>query len=291
MKYIIPLFAALFLISCENHKERAEQLEQKVDSLQSVTIQRDSVIEVFREDFSAIQASLDSIRRLERMMPGSGESESRLSGNQRNQIINDIETINTLLEENEELIASMKRRLGASNVQSDKLQSMIEEMETQSKELQQKLQQRDTEVGELTQMVKEQRQNIDLLQQQITEATEFSAMQADSLKMRTTALNRAYYTVAPLKELRDEGIVEREGGILGIGSTPTMRSDFVHENFTPVDIRELEFIPLESRKADLISVHPNESYHISGNNQADTLYIEDPELFWAASKFLVVAVK
>jgi chromosome segregation ATPase len=195
MKYFILFFAVLFLISCQNHKQQAEQLEQKVDSLQAVTAQRDSTIEVFREDFSAIQASLDSIRRLERMMPESGESESRLSGNQRNQIINDIETINSLLEENEELIASMKRRLSTSNVQSTKLQAMIEEMEEQSKELQQSLQARDTEVGELSQLVKEQRENIDMLQQQVTEATEYSALQMDTLNMRTTALNRAYYTV------------------------------------------------------------------------------------------------
>jgi hypothetical protein len=94
-----------------------------------------------------------------------------------------------------------------------------------------------------------------------------------------------------ISELKDEGIVERQGGILGIGSTPVLRSDFAREHFTPVDIREIEYIPLESKKAELISVHPDESYHISGDNQADTLFIEDPNLFWTATKFLVVAVK
>ncbi len=291
MKYFILFFTVLFFVSCHNYKKQAEQLEQKVDSLKSVTAQRDSTIEIFREDFSAIQASLDSIRRLERMLPESGESESRLSGNQRNQIISDIGAINSLLEENQEIIASMKRRLSASNVQSSKLQSMIEDMEDQSKELQQSIKQRDTEVGKLSQMVQEQRENIELLQKQITEATEFSTLQADSLKMRVTALNQAYYTIGSISELKDEGIVERQGGILGIGSTPMLRSDFARENFTPVDIRDVDFIPLESKKAELISVHPDESYHISGNNQADTLFIEDPNLFWTATKYLVVAVK
>lgn len=291
MKYFILFFAVLFLISCQNYKRQTEQLEQKVDSLQAVTAQRDSTIEIFREDFSAIQASLDSIRRLERMMPESGESERRLSGNQRSQIISDIETINSLLEENQQIISSMKQRLSTSNVQSSKLQAMIDEMEEQSKELQQRLQERDTEVGELSQMVKEQRENIDMLQRQITEATEYSALQMDTLNMRTTALNRAYYTIGSISELKDEGIVERQGGILGIGSTPVLRSDFAQEHFTPVDIREIEYIPLESKKAELISVHPDESYSIIGNDQADTLHIEDPDLFWTATKFLVVAVK
>ncbi len=291
MKYFTLLVAVLFFASCENYKQQNEQLAQKVDSLQAVAAQRESTIEEFQQDFSAIQTSLDSIRRLERMMPESGEAESRLSGNQREQIIDDIATINSLLEENEQLIATMKQRLGSSSVQSKRLQEMIADLEEQSKELQQSLQQRDTEVGELNQLVQEQRENIDVLQQQITEATEFSTIQADSLMMRTTALNRAYYTVAPLKELKEEGIVERQGGILGIGSTPTMRSDFSQEHFTPVDIRDIEYIPLESRKAELISVHPDESYTITGDNQADTLHIQDPELFWAASKYLVVAVK
>jgi hypothetical protein len=291
MKYLLLIFVVLLIVSCQNYKKQSEQLEQKVDSLQAVNAQRDATIELFREDFSAIQASLDSIRRLERMMPQSGESESRLSGNQRSQIINDIATINSLLKENEELIASMKQRLGQSNVQSKKLQSMITELETQSEELQQKLQQRDTEVGELSQLVNEQRENIDILQQQITEATEYSTLQTDTLKMRTTALNRAYYTVGSISELKEEGIVERQGGILGIGSTPVLRRDFAQDHFTPVDIRDIEYIPLESKKAELISVHPSESYTISGNNQADTLFIEDPNLFWTASKYLVVAIK
>ena len=291
MKYILLFFATLVIASCQNHKQQAEQLAQKVDSLQAVTAQKDSTIEVFREDFFAIQASLDSIRRSERMMPGSGESERRLSGNQRSQIINDIESINALLEENQNLIASMKRQLNTSSVQSNKLQAMIDELEEQSKELQQNLQQRDTEIGELSQLVNEQRENIDILQKQIAEATEYSALQTDTLKMRTTALNRAYYTIGSISELREEGIVERQGGILGIGSTPVLRSDFAREHFTPVDIRQVEFIPLESKRAELISVHPNQSYNISGDNRADTLFIEDPELFWTATRFLVVAVR
>jgi competence protein ComGC len=39
MKYILLIFAVLLMVACQNYKKQAEQLEQKVDSLQSVTAQ------------------------------------------------------------------------------------------------------------------------------------------------------------------------------------------------------------------------------------------------------------
>lgn len=168
---------------------------------------------------------------------------------------------------------------------------MVNDLEEQSTNLQQQLQQRDTEVNEFAEQVNEQRENIELLQRQLNEATEYSTLQSDTLKMRTTSLNRAYYTVGSISELRDIGIVERQGGILGIGSTPIISRDFNQEQFEEVDIRNLEYLPINARRAELISVHPSESYHFSGDNQADTLFIDDPMLFWTASRYLVVAVR
>jgi hypothetical protein len=43
-----------------------------------------------------------------------------------------------------------------------------------------------------------------------------------------------------------------------------------------------------AKKAKLITVHPVESYHISGKKSADTLFIDNSADFWKASKYLVV---
>jgi peptidoglycan hydrolase CwlO-like protein len=290
MKYLLIFTAILIFSSCRNYKREAERLEMSVDSLRNVTAQKDSTIENFINDFAEIQANLDSIKKMERLMPESGETERNLTTSQRNQILNDIGTINNLLAENQQMIANMKRQLSNSNVQSGKLQKMVADLEEQTNSLQKSLQDRDTEISTLAQQVQEQNDNISMLQQQLDELTAYNTLQSDTLRMRTIALNTGYYAIGTVNELRDEGIIERQGGILGIGSTPVLRRDIAPEPFEEVDIRELEFIPLNARRANVVSVHPPDSYHIGGE-QADTLYIEDPERFWSASRYLVVAIR
>jgi peptidoglycan hydrolase CwlO-like protein len=290
MKYLIILAAILVFSSCRNYKKETERLETKVDSLRNVTVQKDSTIENFVNDFAEIQANLDSIKKMERLMPETGEEERNLTTSQRNRILNDIGSINNLLAENEKMIASMKQQLSNSNVKSGRLQKMVADLEEQSRGLQESLQNKDTEIGTLSQQVQEQTENIGLLKQQLDEMTAYNTLQSDTLKMRTTALNTAYYAIGTVSELRDEGIIERQGGILGIGSTPVVRRDIAPEPFEEVDIRQLEYLPLNAKKANVVSVHPPDSYHIAGE-QADTLYIEDPERFWSASRYLVVAIR
>jgi DNA repair exonuclease SbcCD ATPase subunit len=290
MKYLIIFAAILVFSSCRNYKKETERLETKVDSLRNVTVQKDSTIENFVSDFAEIQANLDSIKMMERLMPETGEEERNLTTSQRNRILNDIGAINNLLAENEKMIASMKQQLNNSNVKSGKLQKMVADLEEQSRSLQQSLQDRDTEISTLSQQVQEQTENINILKQELDEMSAYSSLQLDTLKMRTTALNTAYYAIGTFSELRDEGIIERQGGILGIGSTPVLRQDIAPETFEEVDIRQLEYLPLNAKKANVVSVHPPDSYHIAGE-QADTLYIEDPERFWSASRYLVVAIR
>ena len=159
-----------------------------------------------------------------------------------------------------------------------------------TKDLQTKVSEKDTEIASLNEDIQQKSENINMLNEQITQMEDLSAQQLDSLKRLDINLNKGYYVVGSVNELKDEGIVEREGGILGIGSTPVVSHTFTRDDFNEVDIRDFNYLPLNSRKADVISVHPAESYHITGEN-ADTLVVDNPGEFWSASKYLVVAVK
>jgi hypothetical protein len=73
-----------------------------------------------------------------------------------------------------------------------------------------------------------------------------------------------------------------------MGRTLKIRKDFNREYFTEGDLRGLTYIPLHTKKARIISVHPQGSFRISGEKTADTLFIEDSSEFWKASKYLLV---
>lgn len=219
------------------------------------------------------------------------EPEQRISDNRKQRILADISAINNLLQKNRDLISNLRRRLNNASMQSGKLESMVNDLEKVTQNLEENIKEKDAEIASLNQRVQEQSEDITELTEQIETMEQATARQLDSLKLKEAELNKAFYIRGTVSDLKDMNVVEREGGILGIGSTPVVKEDFAKEMFTQVDIREFDYLPLDSRKADVISVHPQESYHISGENSADTLFVEDVEEFWSASKYLVVVTK
>lgn len=219
------------------------------------------------------------------------EPEQKISDNRKERILADISAINNLLKENRELISNLRRRMNNASMQSGKLESMVNNLEELTQNLEKNIKQKDTEIASLNERVQEQSEDISLLTEQIETMEKTSARQLDSLRLKEAELNKAFYITGSVSNLKDMNVVEREGGILGIGSTPVVREDFAREMFTRVDTREFNYLPIDSRKADVISVHPEGSYHISGENQADTLFVDDSEEFWSASKYLVVVTK
>lgn len=290
MKYTALILVVMVLFSCHNYKKDTERLQAKVDSLKTLTVQKDSTIETFFNDFGEIQANLDSIKKLETLIDVSSSGEVYKS-NQKEKILADISTLNGLLKDNNEMIANLKHRLHNSTLKSGKLESMVNDLEQQSNSLQENLKEKDAQIAELNERIEQQNENIGTLNDQIAEISVKSELQLDSLKMQKDALNKAYYTVGSVSELKDEGIVEREGGILGIGSVPVMSDKFTQEYFTRVDKSNFDYLPLPSRKAKVVSVHPIDSYHLSGDEASDTLYVDKPDEFWSASKYLVVVTK
>ena len=58
--------------------------------------------------------------------------------------------------------------------------------------------------------------------------------------------------------------------------------------FVKVDIRTTTKIPLYSKKARILTSHPDKSYELKDENGNKTLYIKDYKQFWSISKYLVV---
>jgi len=290
MKYAALILVVTVFFSCHNYKKDTERLQTKVDSLKTLTVQKDSTIKAFFSDFSEIQANLDSIKKMETLLDVSG-SEPVLKTNQKEKILADISTLNGLLKDNNEMIASLKHRLHNSTLKSGKLESMVNELEQRSKNLQESLNEKDMQIADLNETVQKQYESIGKLNDQIAEIEVKSSLQLDTMRKQKEMLNKAFYTVGSVHELKDEGIVEREGGILGIGSVPVMTNTFTQDYFTRVDKSNFEYLPLQSRKAEVVSVHPIDSYHLSGNESRDTLYVDKPDKFWSASNYLVIATK
>ncbi|MCA1758280.1 MAG: hypothetical protein LC658_00785, partial [Bacteroidales bacterium] len=226
MKTILVCLFAIILVSCHNYKKDTERLEVVVDSLKTETQEKDSTIEVFLNDFSEIQANLDSIKKMEMLLTGADEAERVMKDSDKEKILSDIATINGLLRDNQELIASIRNRLNNTNLKTGRLEEMVNKLEMQSKTLEENLKVKDMEIARLGEQVEGKNMDISQLELKIDQMTTFRSQLRDSLQMQEAELNKAFFTVGSISELKDNGIVEREGGILGIGSTPVIKKDF-----------------------------------------------------------------
>jgi len=100
-------------------------------------------------------------------------------------------------------------------------------------------------------------------------------------------LNMAWYCVGTAKELRENGVLTKEGGVIGIGKVDKLNTAALNKDwFKRVDVTETTEIPIMAKKAKLVTTHPAGSYAMEGN--VDKLKITDATAFWSMSKYLVI---
>mgnify|MGYP000681131128 CR=1 FL=1 len=287
-KLMVLILGITILGACHNYKKDAQRLTVEKDSLEQIATYRDSTIASFLDDFSEIQANLDSIKEIEKIVSVQSGSNRELSASQKQIIIEDIATLHELLEKNKELTATLQRKLRNSNVKNAQLEKTIAGLEIMVRNLEAQVQEKDIVIADLTNDVKKLNVNITELNQKIEEAEKQSQQKTLTIETQTAELNKAFYAFGTMKELRDNGIIEKSGGVIGIGKTPVMKKDFNRDYFTEIDIREFDYLRLMSKKAKLITTHPEGSFHFTGQKSADTLFIDNSSEFWKVSKYLVV---
>jgi hypothetical protein len=289
MKKLVFFIAGIVVLSaCHNYKKDAQNLMLVKDSLEQVTAFRDSSIASFLNDFSEIQANLDSIKQIEKIVSVQSGSNRELNASQKQLIIEDIAMLHQLLQKNKELTASLQKKLKNANFKISDLEQTISGLELLVKNLEAQANEQDIVIADLTNEVKKLNVDITQLNQRIQVVESESQQKSETIETQTVALNKAYYAFGTLKELKDNDIIEKSGGVIGIGKTPVMKKDFNKDYFTEIDIRNFDYLRLMAKKAKLITVHPEGSFHFTGKKLSDTLFIDNSAEFWKASKYLVV---
>ena len=288
MKKLLFILAVVVLASCQQKK--IDRMQTVQDSLITVAYEKDSTITDFIGSMNEIQANLDTIKKLQDIVNVESKTNAEPNPSSRKKILNDIALINNLLQKNKELVASQKKKLNYSSYKVKEMREMLDRMTVQMNE-------KDVEIAQMRTELEKLHINISSLNQDLMAVKEKAELQAKMLEeksstidMQTTEINTAYYVFGTAKELVENGIVEKDGGFLGIGRTLKFRKDFNPDLFTKVDIRELKEISLNAKKAKVITTHPAGSYELEGDGMVDKLVITDPAKFWRTNKYLVIAV-
>ena len=114
---------------------------------------------------------------------------------------------------------------------------------------------RDVAIAELHEIVVEEDIEIAQLVEAYTEQEVIS-------EVLYTALNSAYFIAGTKKELKDYGIIDAEGGFLGIGRVKSLAAEANDDFFMPIPKDITDKVDLVCKKAKLLTNHPGSSYNL-----------------------------
>jgi hypothetical protein len=274
-----------------NKKEaQIEALMVEKANTEHMIQQKDSIMFDMDNSFYEIESNLNSIKE-KRKQISLVQSEGGKK-NRKQAIIDDVNLLDSMVEENNKKIADLEQKLRKSglNLKSyeKRLQALTETIESQN-----------LEIAELKSLVESKNVTLAELDVKIQNMDMSMKNQSDTINYKqkvivdkTDILNTAHVKVGTFKELKAEGILDREGGVLGIGSSKAIQENFDPTHFRTLDIRQTKMIPVNAKKAAVISEHPNNSYAlVEENGQIAYLEIKDPQEFWRISKYAVIQIK
>lgn len=283
MKKLIFVFATMLVIAgCDNRQAEIDSAKRTSDSLSAIISERDNSINEFLADFSAIESNLDSVARKQESIKVSVEKQGELKTTSKERINQNIAAINELMDQNRQKIAELNRKLKASGGKIKEFEKMIQTLNDQ-------LAQKDRELADLNEKLANLNTQVAQLQTTVDTLNNYTASQSRTIQEQTTALHTAYYVVGKSKELQEKKVINRTGGFIGIGKSPSLAPNVDNSNFNKIDYVMTSKIAIDSKSAKIVTSHPADSYKLNTENKkVVSLEITNPEKFWSASKYLVV---
>ena len=279
---VFIIMIALSIVACNTKPQTDNVAERERDSLQIMVNQRDSKIREFLASFVDIEHTLDSINIKQKNIYLKTEKPSDVKAGIVDDINREISAINSLMDKNRKKISDLNSRLKNSGGKNKELEDAI-------KTLNQQLSQKQEEIVEMNSKLNILNAEIMQLQASVGFLSVENATQTDMIVTETAELHKAFYIIGTSKDLENENIIDKKGGLLGIGKTKDLSNNFDAKKFTQIDYTQLISIEINSKKAEIITTHPTSSYRLEKDkNLIKNLIILDAKEFWSASKYLVI---
>jgi predicted nuclease with TOPRIM domain len=192
--------------------------------------------------------------------------------------------LNSLLIESEKKIEQLKLHSRKGDAESETLNRIINQMER-------KLENENEKVMTLKAELSKKNYEIEDLTARIDELESEKIKLMSNYRKLYKESRTVYMITGTYKELKQKGIIDKQGGILSLGSVPILNQNFRTEYFKEINMEENTTIHIYAKKINLITEHSTDSYElVQPNDQTTFLHITDPKEFWKASRYLVIQI-
>ena len=274
--------AALMASSCNNMNKKNDDLKAQNDSLITELSNRNVELDEIMGAFNEIQEGFREINEAENRVDLNGGAIENQST--ANKIKDDIKFISKKLKDNRELIAKLEQQLKNSNYKSQQLKRALENLTAELAAKQQQIETLQTELASKNIRIAELDEAVVSLTKNVDQLSAENEEKSKTVEAQDKALNTAWYVFGTKSELKDQKILK--------GGDVLKENDFNKEYFTEIDIRKTKTIKLYSKRAELLTSHPQGSYKLEKDDKGQyVLEIIKADDFWSISRYLVIQVR
>lgn len=284
--FVIALVALSMLPACRDNAEQTEESRQDSintelsDSLATAIAEKDSLMALMND----ISDGMNQLKQLQDVV--SAQNLSSETPDRKAQLRNDMELLQKSVAERKKRLEELEKRLSQSRSYNDEMRKTIETMKRQLESQQATIDDLTKQLAEAHIVINTLNTRVDSLTDVNTQAREETSRAQEETTRVTNEMNVCYYAIGNKKELKQNHIIET--GFLK--KTKIMEGDYEKSYFTKADKRTLSVIPLHSKKAKLLSKHPNGTYQLVDESGTKSLHITDATRFWELSNYLIVQI-
>ena len=293
MKKTLYFTLIMLLFACNSSDENISDQQVAIDSLQleiqsknntindlETNVEKtDSLVNQYAIYVNQIKENLAEINSqevfLKRLKNNNGENLSADSLN----ILSAIELMAEKIQENEKLITLLNKNLNGSKTQSFKLKG---------------------EITQLQEIVAKSNREVYFLKEELSSLNASYSRMFDKFNQQkvtinnlNSQINEIAFVIGTKSELLENGVLTKEGGLIGIGKSRRLSNELNTDYFTTSSKLDFESLILGYKSVKIITSHPVNSYKLfqSSKESIDSLLVLNKATFWKNSKYLVIEVK
>jgi predicted RNase H-like nuclease (RuvC/YqgF family) len=275
---LVLIFSLSLLMACnsdlkqenEGLKSENEKLKKEQSESEAKKEQLKVTIDFYERSLKEIENNLATIDE-SAIKLNSVNKEVKTEAERKKNIMKRINSIRDMMRNSKQKILGLDKNLLALRKENSAKSEEVQKLTLELKEVTAELLEKDSAMLDLAAQIGTAYEQQAALNQQLSDI-----------------INRAYYFAGTAGELKKQGIINKEGGFIGIGKTKVINANKNNNLFTRIGKRENRELSFNSKSIQLLSKHPDDSYTIEKSGGKSTLKISDTESFWKQGNYLVV---
>lgn len=277
---VLAILTIVFAVLWINANGKSKDIMKSNEELKKLYETSTSTINEIQSSLESLEQDLSGQLFTQKEIPGTSPEE------RRNRIISSIANMRDQIEADKKKIATLEKQLATSKSQLKGVQEIVNKLKASISEKEQIMDELQQRLGILNETLEtERRTSAEEIQKREMTITE----KEQQITQQSIEANTIYYVYGTRKELMSKGIMDRKGGLLGIGKVSTVKQDIPIEQFTSMNLLETQQIsfPATKKGYSILTNHPATSYKVEKEGDQNILTILDATNF-RKQKFVVI---